>query len=97
MEGGECFQNTMVALMPVYIPMPPMWPVPPASEEHASPESVPESVPERASSNDSAAASDKDASARTALEKVYEGPKKWHFYAEGLWLRVTVLHPLNEG
>ena len=57
--------------------------------------SAPESVPEKDSSSESAT-SEKDACARAALGQVYEQPKKWHFYADGLWLRATVLHLLND-
>ena len=93
----EYIQNTMVAVWPIYIPvsphmLPPLLPVP---RREGQGESAPESVPEKDSSNESAT-SEKDACARAALGQVYEQPKKWHFYADGLWLRATVLHLLND-
>ena len=94
---GEYIQNTMVAVWPVYIPVPPhlLPPLLPVTRGEEPGESAPESVPERASSNDSAT-SEKDACARAALGQVYDCPKKWHFYTDGLWLRATVLHLLND-
>ena len=94
----EYIQNTMVAVWPIYIPvpphmLPPLLPVP--RGEGQGPESAPESVPEKDSSNESAT-SEKDACARAALGQVYDCSKKWHFYTDGLWLRATVLHLLND-
>ena len=93
----EYIQNTMVAVWPIYIPVPPhmlphLLPVPRGEGQG---ESAPESVPEKDSSNESAT-SEKDACARAALGQVYDCSKKWHFYTDGLWLRATVLHLLND-